>query len=173
MEQAPSVRWISAPLGNRQPLPACRQNVTGPSLAGVHQDHAAPRLKCSQLAVSPLTFPPRSSVARTRLPRESWPALTTSTPSGWSTNWTSRRGSRPCFLRMAGGMVTWPLPVIFMQTLSLRLLPKVNAALFLASQQDRRKLGRHQGPEESSGSSELALGRWPSGRGNAKVGRGG
>jgi hypothetical protein len=27
---------------------------------------------------------------------------------------------------MAGGMVTWPLPVIFTQTLWLRLVPKVN-----------------------------------------------
>src|ERR1035437_3045934 len=79
-----------------------------------------------QLSVSPLTFPPRSSAARTRLPRESLLALTTSTPSGWSTNSTSRCGSSPCFFRMAGGIVTWPLPVIFTQTLWLRLVPKVN-----------------------------------------------
>ena len=75
-------------------------------MSEVHQDHAGPRVKRSQLSVSPLTFSPRSSAARTRLPRESLLALTTSTPSGWSTNSTSRCGSSPCFFRMAGGIVT-------------------------------------------------------------------
>jgi len=75
-------------------------------MSEVRQDHAALRVRRNQLSVSPLTFPPRSSTARTRLPRESLLALTTSTPSGWSTNSTSRCGSSPCFYRMAGGTVT-------------------------------------------------------------------
>jgi len=33
---------------------------------------------------------------------------------------------QPVLFRMAGGMVTWPLPVIFTQTLWLRLDAKVN-----------------------------------------------
>jgi hypothetical protein len=57
--------------------------------AGVHQNHAAPRVSRSQLAVLPLTLPPRSNAVRTRLPLAGPPALTTSTPSGWSTNSTS------------------------------------------------------------------------------------
>jgi hypothetical protein len=86
--------------------------------AGVHQSHAVPRVWRSQLAVSPLTLPPRSRAASTRLPRVNLPALTTSTPSGWSTNSTSRRGNNPCRRRNAGGMVTWPFSVIFIpQTL--------------------------------------------------------
>jgi hypothetical protein len=86
--------------------------------AGIHQDHAVPRVSRSQPAVSPLTFPPRSKVAKTRFPRASLPALTTNTPSGWSTNSTSCRGSNPCRFRNSGGMVTCPLFVTFMpQTL--------------------------------------------------------
>ena len=86
---------------------------------GVHQDHAVPRVKRSQLFVLPLTRPPRNNVASTRSPRETLPALTTSTPSGWSTNLTSCRGNNPCFRRIAGRMVTWPLLEIFMLQFSL------------------------------------------------------
>jgi hypothetical protein len=103
--------------GSFKPILVLCENVRNDT--GVHQNHAAPRVKRSQLSVSPLTFPPLNNVASTRSPRESFPALTTSTPSGWSTNLTSRRGSSPCFRRMAGGIVTWPLSVIFMRNLSL------------------------------------------------------
>jgi len=39
-------------------------------MSEVHQDHAMPRVKRSQLSVSPLTLPPRTSAARTRFPQD-------------------------------------------------------------------------------------------------------
>jgi hypothetical protein len=98
-----------------KPLRVFGENVRDDT--GVHQNHAVPRVSRSQLAVSPLTLPPRSSVARTRLPRVSLRALTSSKPSGRSTNSTSWRGSNPCRRRNPGGMVTCPLLVILMDKL--------------------------------------------------------
>jgi len=71
--------------------------------------------------VLPRIFLPPKSAASTRPPRDGFPALTTNTPSGRSTNVTSPRGSNPCLRRMAGGMVTCPLLVIFMGYLSLNV----------------------------------------------------
>jgi hypothetical protein len=132
-------------------------------MSEAHQDRAALRVRRNQLSVSPLTFPPRSSAASTRLPRESLLALTTSTPSGWSTNSTSRCGSSPCFFRMAGGMVTWPLPVIFTQTLWLRLVPNVNrppVLSFRKSALGALSSGRPNPPAQNPGGSGD---EWPGG----------
>jgi hypothetical protein len=43
-------------------------------MSGVHQDHAVPRVKCSQLSVSPLTFS-RASPHTERLPGQVSPRL--------------------------------------------------------------------------------------------------
>ena len=67
-----------------------------------------------------MSAPPDSLKARLRIRagRAFWTMpRSSSTPSGWSTNSTSRRGSSPCRLRRCGGMVTWPLFVTFMSTL--------------------------------------------------------
>jgi hypothetical protein len=47
-------------------------------------------------------------------------ALTTSTPSGRSTRSTSARARRPCSRRIAGGIVTCPVRVIFTVIMSPR-----------------------------------------------------
>ncbi len=108
-----------------KPFRVARQDISND--AGIDQDHVSPRVSRSQSWVFPLIFPPRNNVATARRPGGSFPALTTRTPSGWSTNSTGHCGRSPCLRRMAGGMVTWPLPVILMERLLLSAGAGVNA----------------------------------------------
>src|SRR2546428_9883745 len=66
--------------GPFRPVRIFRKNIGDD--AGVHEDHAYPRVSRSQSSVRALIFPPRSNALKTRLPRDKLAALTTNTPSG-------------------------------------------------------------------------------------------
>ena len=116
-------RALDLAAGPQKPVRILCENVGND--AGLDQDH--PRVNFSHSLVRPLTLPPRSNVARTRLPRDFVGALTTNTPSGRSINTTSASDRKPCFRRIARGIVTCPICVIFTATVSSRNEGPVNS----------------------------------------------
>src|SRR5205085_12021312 len=59
-------------------------------------------------------------------PFEMTAPFTINTPLGWSINCTLVPGFSPCFLLKVAGIVTWPLPVIFIAEMSRNNLGNVN-----------------------------------------------